>query len=93
MLLSEKPFIQQVWWNDDGEALPLQRVPPLLLDVGFLVVACDLHSLASTYSVVPESSSPFSQVELYNHLSLSSRILLISVSFWTKAFTLDALHI
>ena len=93
MSLSEKPFIQQVWWNDDGEAFPLQQVQRLLPGVGSLVVACDLHSLASTCSVVPESSSPFSQVELYNHLSLSSWILLISVSFWTKAFILDALHI
>ena len=93
MLLSEKPFIQQVWWNDDGEACPLQQVQQLLPGGGSLVVACDLHSLASSCFLVRESNSPFSSVELYNHLSLSSWILLISVGFWSKAFTLDALHI
>ena len=93
MLLSEKPFIQQVWLNDDGEACPQEQVQQLLPGVGSLAGACDLHSLASTCFLVRESNSPFSRVELYNHLSLSSWIVFIFVGFWAKAFTLDALHI
>lgn len=69
MLLSEKPFIQQVWLNDDGEACLQEQVQQLLPDVGSLAGACDLHSLASSCFLVRESNSPFHQVELYNHLS------------------------
>ena len=93
MLLSEKPFIQQVWLNDDGEVFPLVQVQQLLPGAGSLAEVCDLHSLASSCFQVRESNSPFSRVELYNHPSLSSWILLVCKALWAKAFTLDALHI